>query len=104
MTMDHNSTGSLETKQAAQELKRELEAEFPRIRVEVDLAVEDPDTEHAYFWLDGAGADTDEYADAWDYSNQLVAKLWQERDLFFVVKARNAPEVNLDREREPDFE
>ena len=102
--MEHDSTGSSETRQAAQELKRELEAEFPRIGVEVDLAVDDPAMEHAYFWLDGADADADEYADAWDYSNQLVATLWQKRDLFFVVKARNAPEVNVDRERGPDFE
>ena len=102
--MDHNSSGSPETQHAAQELKRELEAEFPGIRVEVDLAVEDPALEHAYFWLDGAGAGADEYADAWDYSNHLVAKLWQDRDLFFVVKARNAPEVDPDRERDLDFD
>ncbi len=80
-----------ETRTAAEKVKEAVEAEFRGVRVEIDTAVGDPDTEHAYLWLDGAGAEAEEYVDAWEYAHRLAERLWQERDLFFVVKKRNAP-------------
>ncbi len=86
------------TRQAAERLQQAIEAEFKGVRVIIDPAVADPDSEHAYLWLDGAHASAHEYADAWEHAHLLAEKLWRNHDVLFIVKKRNAPDVPADDE------